>query len=279
MNGEAQNTSRTRLLDSRLGIVEDLRRSAAGRRCLEDFSPEFQVCLPYCGLFVWRVGDEDVVGEANQVLFVTGGEAYRLTPARSGTYAELIITPDRALLAELADAPEACLSLHLLFRRRSRRADFGLQQLRARFLHGAIRGDWNGLAGEELMISLLRFSLDCAAPGHAPSRPTRRLIGRAKEFLEANLSSQVRLADIALAVGSSPAYLTDTFRRVEGVPLHRYLTQLRLARALMELPYAQDLTMLALGLGFSNHSHFTTLFRRAFGCTPSVFRGEMRCAR
>jgi AraC-like DNA-binding protein len=50
--------------------------------------------------------------------------------------------------------------------------------------------------------------------------------------------------------------------------------QLRLSRALVELPHANDLTTLAFDLGFSSHSHFTVSFRRAFGCTPSEFRAE-----
>jgi AraC-like DNA-binding protein len=52
--------------------------------------------------------------------------------------------------------------------------------------------------------------------------------------------------------------------------------QLRLARALIELPHANDLTQLALDLGFSSHSHFAASFRRAFGSTPSAFR-ESTC--
>jgi AraC-like DNA-binding protein len=95
---------------------------------------------------------------------------------------------------------------------------------------------------------------------------------KTKEFLDANMSSPIRLGDIAQAVGASPAYLTDVFRRAEGVPLHKYLTQLRLARALVELPHADDLTMLAFNLGFSSHSHFTAAFRRAYGSTPSSYR-------
>jgi AraC-like DNA-binding protein len=33
-----------------------------------------------------------------------------------------------------------------------------------------------------------------------------------------------------------------------------------------------DLTSIALDLGFSSHSHFTDVFRREFGKTPSEFR-------
>jgi AraC-like DNA-binding protein len=72
---------------------------------------------------------------------------------------------------------------------------------------------------------------------------------------------------------------TKLSRAPLGVPVHRYLTQLRLAQALLELPRATDLTALALEVGFGNHSHFTATFRRAFGCTPSAFRGATRRTR
>ncbi len=265
--------TRTRLLESAIGLVEDVRcPGTCLKKSREGFSPDFQVCFPYRGLFVFHVGHDDVVGDANQVLFVAGGESFRLSQPVAGEYAELILTPDPEILVELADASQASLSFHPLFRRRSRRADLDLQHLRACFLHRSLTGDWDGLAAEELVIRLLRSALEGDNGGCAPGRRTRRLIGRTKEFLEANLFDSIRLADVAGAVGASPAYLTDVFRRVEGVPLHRYLTQLRLARALVELPHASDLTTLALDLGFSSHSHFTAAFRRAFGCTPSCFR-------
>jgi AraC family transcriptional regulator len=277
--GSTGGTSRARLLESSIGLVEDLRCPGMPlRKSLEAFSADFQVCLPYRGLFVWHVGDGDVVGDPNQVLFVSAGESYYVSQPLSSDYAELIITPDLEILSELADGHAASLSFHPLFRRRSRRVDLRLQDLRTRFLHSASCGDGNGLVAEESVITLLRWALKADAGTREPSRPTRRLIGRTKEFLEANLAGSIRLADVARGVGASPAYLTDIFRRVEGVPLHRYLTQLRLARALVELPHASDLTMLALELGFSSHSHFTAVFRRAFGSTPSQFRESTRSA-
>ena len=102
------------------------------------------------------------------------------------------------------------------------------------------------------------------------------LIRRTKEYLEAELASPIRLHQVGRAVGASPAYLTDLFRRVEGVSLHRYVVQVRLARALVELPHTDDLSTLALDVGFSSHSHFSAAFRRAYGCSPSVLRQAMR---
>jgi AraC family transcriptional regulator len=276
---DAVRLERTRVLESTIGLVENLQCGGRHRRSPESFSPCFQVCLPYRGLFVWHVGQDEVVGDANQVLFVTRGENFHLSQPRPVDYAELIITPHLHTLADLASASETRLPFHPLFRRRSRRAGTALQRLRARFLHEAIGDNRDELAAEELMMSLLRSALEAGTEGCEPSRPTRSLIGRTKEFLEAHLSSPIRLHHVARAVGASPTYLTDVFRRVEGVPLHRYLVQLRLARALIELPHADDLTTLALALGFSNHSHFTTAFRRAFGSTPSQYRETTRAPR
>jgi AraC family transcriptional regulator len=253
--------------------VEDLRSPGVGlRKSKESFSGDFQVCLPYRGLFVWHVGNDEVVGDANQVLFVASGESYHLSQPLPSEYAELIITPDLALLAEITGGCNVPVSSHPLFQRRSRRADLSLQHQRTRFLHRALRPDWSGLAAEDSVIRLLRSALESNVGRPAPGRRTRHLIGRTKEFLEANLANPIRLTDVARAVGASPAYLTDVFRRAEGVPLHRYLMQLRLARALVELHHTNDLTTLSLDLGFSSHSHFTSVFRRAFGCTPSQFR-------
>ena len=68
---EKPRTRRTQLWKSSIGLVEDLTSSIVLRNgSPEAFSPFFQVCLPYRGLFVWHVGHDEVVADSNQVLFV-----------------------------------------------------------------------------------------------------------------------------------------------------------------------------------------------------------------
>jgi AraC-like DNA-binding protein len=87
------------------------------------------------------------------------------------------------------------------------------------------------------------------------------------------LGERITLGDVARAVHSSPYHLARVFQQQNGVPIHRYLTRLRLRASLERLQDgAGDLTALALGLGFSSHSHFSDAFRREFGCTPSAVR-------
>ena len=274
----APAATRTRLLQSAIALVEDLRSTGcAGSRTPDGYSPDFQVCLPYRGVFTWHVGGDAVVSDANQVLFVTGDESFHITQPSRGSYAELIITPSRRLLAELAhEHGYRPLESHVLFRRRSRRASPRVQLQSARLLHCARRRAADGLEIEEAVIDLLRDAFDSVDSKPASTAAASRVTDRTKTFLEAHLTDPIRLGSVASAVGVSAAYLTDLFRRTEGISLSRYVKQLRLARALVELPHANDLTALALGLGFSSHSHFTAAFRRTFGCTPSRFRGDMK---
>jgi AraC family transcriptional regulator len=276
-----EHESRVPLLQLSVGLVEDLSRECvrpgAGPEALCE---EFQICLPYRGLFVWHVGREEVVGDPTQVLFVRGGEPYRMSAPTRGGYAELIITPDVHVLSQIAQASGTLLSQHPMFGRRARRAEPHLQSFLARFLHWARRASGReDLEAEELVLDLLRSTLqENGWRKRSTGTATARMIRRTKEFLEANLTRRLLLADIAAAVNASPAYLTDLFSRVEGVSLHQYVTQRRLGRALVELPHTADLTTLALDLGFSSHSHFSFVFRRAYGCSPSDFRQRTRRA-
>jgi len=272
-------TSRTQLFRSPLGLVERVEGEPASRRpTAEEFSPDFQVAFPCRGMFVWRVGGELVVSDPNQVLFVRGGEPFRISDPRPGGFSEVIVTPAIDALRDIVEAMGFDLESHPYFRARRRRATPALQRHCARVLHALSEPHaCDDLTRDGELLALLRHALRLeGAPAAVPSAPTRRLIRRTKELLDTEYTRRIRLTQVASAVGASPAYLTDVFRRFEGISLQRYVTQLRLARALTELPRTDGITALALDLGFSSHSHFTLAFRRAFGCTPSEYRRSLR---
>ena len=99
----------------------------------------------------------------------------------------------------------------------------------------------------------------------------------AKEFLSGRMAEQIMLTDIARAVGASPFNFARIFQRHTGVPVHRYLTLLRLRASLERLSDdGDDLTVVALDLGFSSHSHFTSVFKREFGLAPSEVRSRIK---
>jgi AraC-like DNA-binding protein len=118
-------------------------------------------------------------------------------------------------------------------------------------------------------------------PMRSTSGSRRRSVGEAtKTLLCASPGNPHRIGHVAAAVGVSPFHLAHVFRAHSGLPLRQYLLRLRMARSLARLGAGEtNLSRLALDLGFSSHSHFTTLFHRHFGVGPAAVRRSMDGAR
>lgn len=100
------------------------------------------------------------------------------------------------------------------------------------------------------------------------------VVRETKAYLLTHVEQSCCLKELAQAVNVSPFHLAHTFRSETGTTLHQYFLQLKLRSSLDLLPDAHgNLTGLAMKLGFSSHSHFTDMFRRAFGTPPSSFSG------
>ncbi len=116
-------------------------------------------------------------------------------------------------------------------------------------------------------------------PGHTEpgrlSEQHRQLAERARALLAENYRDDLPLDTLAQQVNCSPYHLCRVFKRCLGVTVHRYLTDLRLRRALIEIPEGGRLIDIAIELGFSSHSHFTQAFRRAFAITPASYRNRV----
>ena len=231
--------------------------------------------FPYRGLFESHVGRRRAVLDSNQLLFINGGEPYRMSHPVAGGDACLSLGVDAALLDELGPR-----SIHARgapgFTEHRRRID-----PRAQWLAGLLRhrlGDGaETLQGEVLALTLVDQALGARTsrrPGGSWGR--QRLVDRTKLALAADLGRRWTLAEVAAEVGASPVYLTQLFQQVEGVPLYRYHLRLRLSHALERLPRCDSLTMLGLDLGFSSHSHFSAAFRRAYGQSPAAYRQACR---
>jgi AraC-like DNA-binding protein len=82
-----------------------------------------------------------------------------------------------------------------------------------------------------------------------------------------------RLDELARRFDSTPFRLCRSFRSVTGSTIHRYLTGIRIHRAVDRVADGcRDLADLAFELGFSSHSHFTFAFRKSLGVTPEGVR-------
>jgi AraC-like DNA-binding protein len=219
-----------------------------------------------------HVGSDQAVADANHVLFFNAGESYQVShPVRGGDESLSLALPE-ATLRELAPVSLLKTRGTLGFRNQHQRIDPRAQALVAALRHSLQGNTIESLEAENLLLTLVCRSLG-PHTSHEPAATyaSRRLVDRVKVLLAGDLSRRWTLAEIAAQIGGSPVYLTQVFRRVEGLPLYRYHLRLRLARALDLLPRYDDLSALANDLGFSSHSHFAAAFKQTYRRSPTEF--------
>ena len=244
-------------------------------RSAEECASSTHLVFPYRGLYLRHLGQDQAVADANHVLFFNAQDGYRVSHPLDGGDACLSLSLDQAALAELA--PKALLQsgAEVAFRAQSQRIDARAQALVALLRHSLENGSIDPLEAEALVLTLVCRSLGPRTSRQpASTHARRRLADRVKVLLAGDLSRRWTLAEIGQEIGSSPVYLTQVFRQVEGMPLYRYQLQLRLARSLDLIKHYEDLAALAWDLGFSSHSHFANAFRQAYGRSPADFRGS-----
>lgn len=100
---------------------------------------------------------------------------------------------------------------------------------------------------------------------------------RAKAFIDAHLSENISLAELARECSLSVAQFARAFKRSTGVPPYQFLTERRIERARELLQHtALPLADVAIRCGFADQSHFTKVFRRVAGVSPGSFRATSR---
>jgi len=109
-------------------------------------------------------------------------------------------------------------------------------------------------------------------------RRTPAWLEEAHGLIARRFAEKLRLADVAAAVGVHPAHLARAFRRRYGVSVGERVRALRLEWARDEVARGTALATVAAQAGFTDQSHFTKAFTRAFGAPPSDFRRRLRAS-
>ena len=268
----------------RCGIT--LWECATGKRELSDERRQawHVVSFVHSGAFVLHtLARPASVIDATSVLLLNPGEPYRSEhPFGCCDHGSTIVVRRDALLDLLAHHdPAARERPDALFPRPHVQGLFRaylLQRLLVRRLQGPAAQE--PLAIEEAVLKVLdevakgcRQGAGRPAVRREPSRARRGYAEDVKALLQRRFRERLQLDDIARALYVSAYHLCRLFREEVGVPIHRYLNRLRLREALEPVTEGtSDLSELALGLGFSSHSHFTASFRKEFGISPRAMK-------
>ncbi|MGH9802453.1 MAG: helix-turn-helix domain-containing protein [Blastocatellia bacterium] len=246
-----------------------------------------QIALMRHGAFSKHFGKRSLTADVNQAIFFSKESTYRIShPTDRGDRGTLFI-PSPRILNDIIRELDPTVDEHperpfpfvigpcdseIFWRHREL----------VKKLEAADAEPLEPLWADVTALQLIADVLEAAYVRHdLPRKPRRNgtesdhadRAEAAKTYLASRISEAVSLDDVARAVFTSPFHFARIFQKHTGVPVHRYLTQLRLRASLERLADgAEDLTALALELGFSSHSHFTDTFRKEFGVTPSEVR-------
>ncbi|MFY0544133.1 bifunctional transcriptional activator/DNA repair enzyme AdaA [Brevibacillus sp. H7] len=111
-----------------------------------------------------------------------------------------------------------------------------------------------------------------------PEEPFRltseeELAQKAAAFLTQHCHQPLSLQQIAAELFVSPYHLQRCFQKVMGVSPAKFLLRKRLKAAQHLLGNTQEsITTIALQVGFQSSSHFSAVFHKETGCSPTAYR-------
>lgn len=108
-------------------------------------------------------------------------------------------------------------------------------------------------------------------------RQRPRWLGVVEEAIDAAGAESPSLTDLAAIAGVHASHLLRTFRRYHGTTVANYARRRRIERARDQLAASnRPLSIIALEAGFADQSHFTKVFKQAFGETPGQYVRSLR---
>jgi AraC family transcriptional regulator len=100
-------------------------------------------------------------------------------------------------------------------------------------------------------------------------------VKRVASYIESNMDSRLRVAELACFVQLSTSHFSRMFSKSFGEPPFAYIRRQRVRRAQVTMLSSADaLSRIALDCGMCDQAHFTRVFRRVVGVSPSVWRRQ-----
>lgn len=97
-------------------------------------------------------------------------------------------------------------------------------------------------------------------------------VQRMQDYIEAHLSEDITISDLANVAMFSPWYARRIFIAHTGVTPSDYIRRLRLRKSALRLRDEKvNVSDVALDLGFGSVDGYTRAFAREFGCTPKQY--------
>jgi AraC-like DNA-binding protein len=94
-----------------------------------------------------------------------------------------------------------------------------------------------------------------------------------QKYIQNNYTRHLRLGDISQAMCISTNYLNTMFKSLTGKTIMQYTEDIRLDRAkYLLLQTNMSVNNISMELGYYDQYHFSNIFKKAIGVSPTQFR-------
>lgn len=128
-------------------------------------------------------------------------------------------------------------------------------------------------ATQRVLVRLVSWCMDALADRAKAETPAHPSVTEAARFVRDRLDRPPTVVELANHVGLSPNYLSSLFHQQTGQTLRTFMSQARIEQAQRLLDDPQrSVKQIAYQLGFADPHHFSRVFQRITGQTPSAYR-------
>ncbi|MBQ3258906.1 MAG: AraC family transcriptional regulator [Clostridia bacterium] len=180
----------------------------------------------------------------------------------SSTVAEEEFCPEKALASHNGDVPELFKTYFVIQ---------NAYNLRNIFLE--IEQEYNGNEryGKEKAAAKLQYLCYCLPTYNIDIN--RELFNQILSFINDHLCTMQSNKELAQALNYHPYYLNKIFKMRTGISIHQYILKKRLEKSVQLLRDTnKSIAEIANLCGFFDQRHFSSLFSKKLGCTPSQTR-------
>lgn len=124
-----------------------------------------------------------------------------------------------------------------------------------------------------LFAQVLQANQNAGASAEEAERPQAAYVERAIHYIGEHLGEELRMTQVASAVGLNPNYLCSLFRTETGLSIQEYMIRLRMQtarRLLMDVD--NSVADVARMVGYKNSASFCKAFKKTYHITPGTYR-------
>ncbi|MEM0945840.1 MAG: AraC family transcriptional regulator [Pseudomonadota bacterium] len=132
---------------------------------------------------------------------------------------------------------------------------------------------------EERLRNAIARSLEAAGARPRPKKELgldHRRVKRVAAYIDANLDKDLRLSVLADVAAVSRFHFARMFLRTSGMPVHAFVTSLRMDRAASALRAGASVVQAANRVGYASGHSFRSAFYAQFGSHPSEYAERVR---